>query len=65
VPPSSGELSTQVCNNVFPTCNNLSKARQEQNLRNLENDNSGNGQGQKFVNTPVSVLVLCGYLNTA
>ena len=46
VPPSSGELSTQVCNNVFPTCSNLSKARQEQNLRNLENDNSGNGQGQ-------------------
>lgn len=46
VPPSSGELSTQVCDNVFPTCSNLSKARQEQNLRNLENNNSGKGQGQ-------------------
>lgn len=37
VPPSSSEISTQVCDNVFPTSSNLG---------NLENDNSGHGQGQ-------------------
>lgn len=46
VPPSSSEISTQVCDYVLPTSGNLSKAQQEQNLRILENDNSGHGQGQ-------------------